>query len=63
MSNELRRVRIDIVIYSETTNPGCCEIISEGDTYYSFGIEDDTCLRGVAIGISDRLQPFIVDNV
>lgn len=38
------------------------EISSGVYTYCWPGIDDDTCLKEVAAGISSRLQPFMVDE-
>ncbi|MEL6802745.1 MAG: reverse transcriptase domain-containing protein, partial [Bacteroidota bacterium] len=61
LSSELRRLRVDIVGLSETRRPGRGEISSGGYSYYWSGMEDGSRLRGVAVGISSRLQPFVVE--
>ena len=61
LSSELRRLRMDIVGLSETRRPGNGEISSGGYTYYWSGMSNGTRLRGVAIGISSRLQPLVVE--
>ena len=60
LSAELRRLRVDIVGLSETRRPGNGEISSGGYTYYWSGQSDGAHLRGVAIGISSRLQSSVV---
>ena len=61
LSRELSRLRVDIVGLSETRRPGSGETSSEGYTYYWSGMSNGARLRGVAIGISSRLQPSVVE--
>ncbi|MFV0264599.1 MAG: endonuclease/exonuclease/phosphatase family protein, partial [Kluyvera sp.] len=61
LSDELRRLKVDIVGLSETRRPGNGEISSMGYTYYWSGMSNGARLRGVAIGISSKLQPFVVE--
>ena len=61
LSNELSKLRVDIVGLSETRRPGSGETSSAGYTYYWSGMSNGTRLRGVAIGISSRLQPSVVE--
>ena len=61
LSDELSRMKVDIVGLSETRRPGSGEISSKGYTYYWSGMSNDHRLRGVAIGISRRLQPSVVE--
>ena len=60
LSDELRKLRVDVVGLSEVRRPGSGEISSGGFTYYWSGSSDGTHRRGVAIGISSRLQPSVV---
>ena len=57
LSNELSRLRMDIVGLSETRRPGSGEISSRGFTYYWHGMTNGGCLKGVDISVSSRLQP------
>ncbi|KAG0728289.1 Craniofacial development protein 2 [Chionoecetes opilio] len=61
LSGELSRLRVDIVGLSETRRPGSGETSSEGYTYYWSGMSNGHRVRGVAIGISSKLQPSVVD--
>ena len=60
LSDELRRLRVDIVGLSEARRPGSGEISSGGYTYYWSGRSDGARLGEVAIGISSRLQSSVV---
>ena len=51
---------MDIVGSSETRRPGSGEIGSRGFTYHWSGMSKDACFKGVAIGLSSRLQPPVV---
>lgn len=61
LSDELRRLRVDIAGLSEVRRPGNGEISSGGYTYYWSGMSDGSRLRGVAVAISSRLQPSVVE--
>ncbi len=61
LSGELSRLRVDIVGLSEMRRPGTGEISSGVYTYYWSGMSNGARLRGVAIGISSRLQPSVVE--
>ena len=60
LSDELRRLRVDIVGLSEVRRPGSGEISRGGYTYYWSGRSDGARLGGVAVGISSRLQSSVV---
>ena len=60
LSDELRRLRVDIVGLSEVRRPGSGEVSSGGYTYYWSGRGDGAHLGGVAVGISSRLQPSVI---
>ncbi|KAG0723422.1 Transposon TX1 uncharacterized protein [Chionoecetes opilio] len=61
LSGELSRLRVDIVGLSETRRPGSGETSSGGYTYYWSGMSNGHRERGVAIGISSKLQPSVVE--
>ncbi|KAG0717717.1 Craniofacial development protein 2 [Chionoecetes opilio] len=61
LSGELSRLRVDIVGLSETRRPGSGETSSVGYTYYWSGMSNGHRVRGVAIGISSKLQPSVVE--
>ena len=46
---------------SETRRPGSGETSSKGFTYYCSGTTNGHHVKGVAIGSSSRLQPFVVE--
>ncbi|KAG0724686.1 Craniofacial development protein 2 [Chionoecetes opilio] len=54
-------LRVDIVGLSETRRPGSGETSSGGYTYYWSGISNGHRVRRVAIGISSKLQPSVVE--
>lgn len=60
LSDELRRLRVDIAGLSETRRPDSGEISDGGYTYYWSGRSDGTRLGGVAIAIASRLQSSVV---
>ncbi|KAG0730164.1 Craniofacial development protein 2 [Chionoecetes opilio] len=61
LSGELSRLRVDIVGLSETRRPGSGETSSGGYTYYWSGMSNGHRVRGVAIGVSSKLQPSVVE--
>ena len=63
LSDELSRLRMDIVGLFETRRPGSSEISSKGFTYYWSGMSNGASLKGVAIGIPSRLQPSVVEVI
>ena len=46
---------------SETRRPGSGETSSKGFTYYWSGMSNGHHVKGVPIGISNRLQPSVVE--
>ena len=54
---------MDIVGLSETKRPGSGEISSRDFTYYWSGMSNSGRLRGVAIAVSSRLQPSVVEVI
>ena len=64
LSDELSRLRVDVVGLSETRRPGSGETSSKGFTYYWSGTSNGHHVKGVAIGISpSRLQqPSVVEG-
>ena len=59
LSDELSSLRMDIIGLSEARMPGIDEISNRGFTYYWSGMSNGARLKGVAIGISSRLQPSV----
>lgn len=61
LSEEFNRLRMDMVRLCETRRFGSGEISSNGFTYYWYGMRNGPHVKGVAIGMSDRLQTSIVE--
>ena len=61
LSNELRRLKVDIAGLSETRRPGSGEISCGDYTYCWSGTSNGTRVRGVAVAISSKLWPFVVE--
>ena len=61
LSDELSRLRVDKV--SETRRPGNGKTSSKGFTYYWSGMSSGHRVKGVAIGVSSRLQPSVVEVI
>ncbi|XP_045110009.1 uncharacterized protein LOC123503949 [Portunus trituberculatus] len=59
--DELSRLRVDMVGLSETRRTGSDETSSKGFTYYWSGMSNCHYVKGVAIGVSSRLQPSVVE--
>ena len=60
LSDELGRLRVDIVGLSETRRPGRGEISSRSYTYYWSSASNGHRLNGVAVGLSGTLKPLVV---
>ncbi|KAG0710316.1 Craniofacial development protein 2 [Chionoecetes opilio] len=58
---ELRRLRVDIVGLSELRRPGSGETSSGSYTYFWSGMSNGDHVQGLAIGISSKLQPTVVE--
>ena len=63
LSDELSKLKMDIVGLSEKKRPSSGEISSRGFTYYWFGISNGDRLKGVALGVSSRLQLSVVEVI
>ncbi|KAG0728675.1 Craniofacial development protein 2 [Chionoecetes opilio] len=61
LSSKLSRLMVDIVGLFETRRPGSAETSSGGYTYYWSGMSNGHRDRGVAIGISSKLQLSVVE--
>ena len=61
LSDELSRLRMDMVGFSETRGLDSGENSSKGFTCYSSGMSNSHYAELVAIGISSRLQPSAVE--
>ena len=61
LSDELSRLRVDIVGLSETRRHCSGETSSKDFTYYWSGMSNGHHVKGVAIGVSSRLLPSLVE--
>ena len=61
LSDQLSRLRVDMVGLSETMRPGSAVTSSKVLTYYWSGRSNGHHVKGVVIGISSRLQPSVVE--
>ena len=61
LSDELSRLRVDMVGLSETRRPGSGETSSKGFTYYWSVMSSGHHVKGVAIGVSSRLVPSAIE--
>ena len=62
LSNELRRVRMDMVGHSETRRQSSDKTSSKGFTNCWSGMNNGHNVKGAAIGISSRLQLPVVED-
>ena len=61
LSSELKRLDIGIAALSEVQRPDCGEIMVGGETYYWSGRSDGYHSQGVAVALSNKLTPMIID--
>ena len=61
LSRELKRLGVEVAALSEVRRPGSGTISVGGYTYYWSGRSDGHHLQGVAIAISSRLLPAVVE--
>ena len=62
LSDELNKlVSVDMVGLSETRRPGNGKTSSNGFTYYWSGMSNGHHVKGLAIGVSSRLQPSVLE--
>ena len=61
LSSKLKRLDIGIAALSEVQRPDCGEIIAGGYTYYWSGHSDDYHAQGVAVAVSNKLTPMIIE--
>ena len=61
LSDELSKMKVDMVGLSETRRPGSGETSSKGFTYYWSSRSNGHHVKRIAIGISSRLQPSVVE--
>ena len=61
LSSELKRLDIGIAALSEVRRPDCGEIMVGGYTYYWSGHSDGYHAQGVAVALSKKLTPMIIE--
>ena len=61
LSSELKRLDIGIAALSEIRRPDCGEIMAGGYTYYWSGRSDGYHSQGVAVAVSNKLTPMIIE--
>ena len=61
LSSELKRLNIRIAALSEVRGPDSGEIMGGGYTYYWSGRYDGYHAEGVAVAVSNKLTPLILE--
>ena len=61
LSSELKHLDIGIAALSEDWRPDCGEIMVGGYTYYWSGRSDGYDAQGVAVAVSNKLTPMIIE--
>ena len=61
LSFELQRLNIGIAALSEVRRPDCSEIMVGGYTYYWSDRSDGYHAQGVAVAVSNKLTPMIIE--
>ena len=61
LSSELKRLDIGITALPEVRRPGCGEIMAGGYTSYWSGRSDGYHAQGVAVAVSNKLTPMIIE--
>ena len=61
LSSELKLLDISIAALSEVQRTDCGEIMADGYTYYWSGHSDGYHAQGVAIAVSNKLTPMIIE--
>ena len=62
LSSELKRLDIGIAALSEVQRLDCGEIMVGGYTYYWSGGSDGYHAQGVAVAVSNKLTPMIIEG-
>ena len=62
LSSELKHLNISVAALSEDRRPDCGEIMVGGYTYYWFGRSDGYHAQGVAVAVSNKLTPMIIEG-
>ena len=61
LSSELKRLDIGIAALSEVRRPDSGKIMTGGHTYYWSGHSDGYHSQGVAVAVSNKLTPMIIE--
>ena len=61
LPSELKRLDIGIAALSEVRRPDCGEIMVGGYTYCWSGSSDGYHAQGVAVAVSNKLTPMIIE--
>ena len=61
LSSELKRFNIGIGALSEVQRPDCGEVMAGGYTYYWSGHSDGYHAQGLAVAVSNKLTPMIIE--
>ena len=61
LSSELNRLDIGIAALSEVRRPDCGEIMAGGYIYYWAGRSGGYHSQGVAVAVSNKLTPLIIE--
>ena len=61
LSSELKRLDIGIAALTEVQKPDCGEIMAGGYTYYWSGRSDGYHAQAVAVAVSNKLTPMIIE--
>ena len=61
LSSELKCLDIDIVALSDVQRPDCSEIMAGGYNYYWSGHSDGYHAQEVAVAVSNKLTPMIIE--
>ena len=62
LSSELKRLDIGIAALSEVRRPDCGEIMVGVYTYYWSGRSDGYHTQGIAVAVSNKLTPMIIEG-
>ena len=61
LSSELQRLNIGIAVLCEVCRPDSGEVMADGCTYYWSGHSDCYHAQGVAVAVSNKLTPMIIE--
>ena len=61
LSSELKRLDMGIAALSEVRRPDSGKIMADGYTYFCSGCSDGYHAQGVAVAMSNKLTPMIIE--